>query len=256
MLTVKRVTRADLKSTYCCMNELPPGVSWAEGLPESREWFAQNLDKHVEGYHLLDDGKVVGHVYYGVSENAAVPYEIESNVAIIYCTEMVKSHARKGHGKLMFDYVKDDLMNRGFKGILVDATGLKVYMFYEDFLKQGFRVIKEHSPWKLMYFPLSKESVKARLIELNYRPSKDRVEVTLLRNFTCPVGANMYHRMKRIAEGFGERVKIVELDVTPEVVHQYGITDPLINGKVKIFGPASEDDVKKAILEEIDQFKN
>ena len=255
MMKVKKVTLADLKSTYCCMNELPPGVGWAEGLPESREWFGRNLDKHVEGYHLLDDGKVVGHIYYGVSEKAVVPYQTESDIAIIYCTEMLRSYARKGHGKTMFDYVKDDLKKQGFKGILVDATGLKEYMFYEHFQKQGFRLIKEHPPWKLMYFPLSKESVKVKLIELNYKPSKDRVEVTLLRNFTCPVGAYMYHRMRRIAEGFGDRVKIVELDVTPEVVHRYGITDPLINGKVKVFGPASEDDVKKAIQEEIDQFK-
>jgi hypothetical protein len=29
----------------------------------------------------------------------------------------------------------------------------------------------------------------------------------------------------------------------------------MINGKIKLFGPASEKDVQKAIQEEIDQFK-
>ena len=30
----------------------------------------------------------------------------------------------------------------------------------------------------------------------------------------------------------------------------------LINGKIKLFGPASEEDVKKAIQEEIEQIKH
>jgi hypothetical protein len=32
-------------------------------------------------------------------------------------------------------------------------------------------------------------------------------------------------------------------------------TAPLINGKIKTFGPAVESDVEKAIQEEIEQFK-
>jgi hypothetical protein len=38
-------------------------------------------------------------------------------------------------------------------------------------------------------------------------------------------------------------------------VRRYGTAEPLINGKVKLIGPASEEDVKKAIQEEINQFK-
>ena len=61
----------------------------------------------------------------------------------------------------------------------------------------------------------------------------------------------MYKLMKKAAQSFCDKVKIVEIDLTPEAVRRYGTTDPLVNGKVKIFGPASEDDVKKAISEEI-----
>jgi len=252
-MQVKKVTLSDLEATYCCMGELPPGASWAETLPESRAWFKINMGKHVEGYHLLDGEKVVGHVYYETSERALLPFETEPRVAFIYCTEMLRDCMHKGYGKMMFDHVKDDLKKQGFKGILVDATEFKEYMHYEHFLKKGFKVIKEHAPFKLMYFPLTKESVNVKLLELNYEPSRDKVEVTLFKNFFCPVGAYMQHLIKRTAQGFGNKVKIVEIEATLETVRRYGATDPLINGKVKILGPAREEDVKKAIQEEIDQ---
>jgi len=255
-MEVKKVTSRDLEATYCCMSDLPPGHSWLEALPESRKWFKTNLGRHVEGYHLLDDDKVAGHVYYASSENALVPMELEPKVACIYCTEMRRDYMRKGYGKMMFDYVKADLKKQGFKGILVDATDFKEYMHYEHFQKQGFKVIKEHGPFKLMYFPLTKESVNVKLIDLNYTPSKDKVEVTLFKNFFCPVGPYMYNLIKKVSQDFGDKVKIVEREATLETVRKYGTTDPLINGKSKILGPASAEDVKKAIQEEINQFKH
>jgi len=254
-MQVKKVTLKDVGASYCCMSETPSGVSWAEHLPESRKWFKENLGKHVEGYHIQDNGKVVGHIYYASSENALVPFETEPKVAFIYCTEMLRDYMRKGYGKMMFDYAKNDLKKRGFKGILVDATDFQEYMHYSHFLKQGFKVIKEHKPFKLMYFPLSKEKVEAMPIDLNYKPSKDKVEVTLFRNFFCPVSAYMYYLIKKVAKGFGDKVKIVEIEPTLETVKKCGTTDPLINGKLKLLGPASEQDVRKAIQEEIDQFK-
>ncbi len=251
---VKKVTVNDVKTTYCCMNEVPPGVSWDEALPESREWFKTNLGKYVEGYHLIDEDKVVGHIYYALSENALLPYEMESNIACIYCTEMLRDFMNKGYGKMMFDYVKEDLKKQGFKGIIVAATDFKEYMHYEHFLKQGFNIIKEHDSFKLMYFPLTKESIDVKLVDLNYLPSREQVEVTVFNNFFCPVGAYMYHLIKKAAQNFGDKVKLVEIETTLETVRRYGTIDPLINGKIKILGPASEEDVKRAIQEEIDQF--
>jgi len=65
------------------MEEVPPGASWTDALPESRGWFKTNLGKHVEGYHLLDEDKVVGHIYYAPSERALVPYDTDPKVAFI-----------------------------------------------------------------------------------------------------------------------------------------------------------------------------
>lgn len=255
-MQVKKVTSGDLDATYCCIKEVPPGVSWAEALPESRKWFRANVGKHVEGYHLLDGDKVVGFIYYGVSERALVAYEAEPKVACIYCTELLRDYMHKGYGKMMFDYVKDDLKRQGFKGILVDASDFKEWMHYELFLKQGFKIVKEHAPFKLMYFPLNTKEVKVRLVDLSYTPSKDKVEVTLFNNFFCPVSAHMHQLVRKVAQGFGDKVKVVEVDGTLDTLRKHGTTDPLINGKLKMFGPASEETVKKAIQEEIDQFKH
>jgi len=254
-MQVKSVTSADLSSTYCCMKETPPSVSWADYVPKSREWFIANLGEHIEGYHLLDGDKVVGFIYWATSENALVPYETESKVACIYCTELLRDYMHKGHGRMMLDYMKNDLKRQGFKGIMVDASDFKEWMHYEQFVKQRFRVIKEHAPFKLMYFPLTKEVVNVKLIDLNYKPSKDKVEITLFSNFACPVSAYMYDLFNKVACSFGDEVKVVDINGSLASVRKYGTTDPLINGKIKIFGPASEETIRKAIQEEIDQFK-
>lgn len=253
-MRVKRVTSADLSSTYCCMKETPPGVTWADYVPKSREWFGASLGKYIDGYHLLDDDKVVGFAYWATSESAMVPYETEPKVACIYCTEMLSDYLHKGHGRLMFDYMKSDLKGQVFKGITVYASDFKEWMHYELFLKQGFRVIKEHTPFKLMYFPLTQETVNVKLIGLSYQPSKDKVEVTLFSNLACPVGPSMYNLVKKVAQSFGDQVKLVEIPGTLDNIRKYGTSDPLINGKLKLFGPASEETVRKAIQEEIDQF--
>jgi hypothetical protein len=110
---IKKVTINDIDTTYCCMNKNPPGVSWADALLESRTWFKTNLGTHVEGYHLLTDDQVVGHIYYAPAEKALLPYEIESNVACIYCTELLPEFMNQGYGTMMFDYVNYPLLKLG-----------------------------------------------------------------------------------------------------------------------------------------------
>jgi hypothetical protein len=203
----------------------------------------------------LNGDKVVGFIYWARSEKALLLYEIEPMVACIYCTELLQDYKHKGHGRMMLDYMKNDLKKQGFKGIMVPATDLDVYMSYKDFLKQKFQIIKEHPPIKVMYYPLTKENIAIKTVDLGYKPATDKVEVTLFRNFMCPVGAYMNHMIRKVAESFGDKIKIVERDATLETVHRYGTTDPLVNGKMKFFGPVSEKTVKKAIQEEIDQFQ-
>jgi ribosomal protein S18 acetylase RimI-like enzyme len=253
-LQVKKVTLGDLESTFCCAAEYPQDAGWTEYLPTAREWFKTNLGKHIEGYHLLDGDKVVGLIYWARSENALIQYIVEPGVACIYCTELLRNYKHKGHGRMMLDHMKADLKQQGLKGILVPATDLEVYMPYKDFLKQGFQIVEEHPPLKLMYYPLTKKNVAIKTVDLNYKPAHDKVEITLFRNFMCPVSVSMYHMVKKVAESFGDKVRIVELDATLKTIRKFGTTEPLINGKMKFWGPVPEKTVKNAIQEEINQF--
>ena len=233
---------------YSC---IPATSSFAEGLPESQAWFRTHLGEQVEGYHLLDRARVVGHIYYAMSEEALLPYDIEPQVACIYCTNLLKDYLHKGHGRLMFDHVKTDLTTRAVKGIMVPATELKEWMHYELFLKQGFTQIQAHPPYRVMYFPLTQEHVEVQPLPLTYTPSPDKVEVTLFRNPFCPVSPFMYNRIKKVAQSFGDRVNLVEIEGTRENLKRYGTLEPLINGKIKLYGPAAEEDIMKAIEDEI-----
>jgi GNAT superfamily N-acetyltransferase len=255
-MRVRKVTLSDIEQTYCCIDDNPPGVSWADYRVESRKWFKKNLGKHVEGYHLLDDDKVVGHIYYSRSEKAIVPFEIEPNVAFIYCTEVLHDYMRKGYGRMMLEYAKNDLWKMGFKGILVDASTLQQYMNYELFAKLGFKLVAEHhGMWRLMYLPLSKQKVEVKPLNLNYTPSKDKVEITLFKFPFCLVAVYMQDLYKKVASSFADKVKIVEIEPTVENVRKYGTTEILVNGKIKTYGPATEQDVRKFIQEEVDRFK-
>jgi N-acetylglutamate synthase-like GNAT family acetyltransferase len=148
-------------------------------LPEAREWFKANLGKNVEGYHLLDDEKVVGLVYYALSENALIPYEVEPDVACIYCTEILTDYLHKGYGKMMLDYMKNDLKKQGFKGIMVVASDFKEWMHYELFQKQGFKIIKEQAPFKVMYFP-QRQGVGVKLYAFERQSRSDPFQKLLL----------------------------------------------------------------------------
>lgn len=250
---VKKVDSGDVESAYCCV---PAESPFAEGLPESKAWFKANLGEHVEGYHLLDGEKLVGHIYYAMSQKALLPYEIEPGVACIYCTYILRDYLHKSYGRMMFDYMKKDLKNRSIKGILVPATEFKEWMHYELFLKQRFQTIKEHSPYKVMYFPLTEKDISLKVFDLNYAPSKDKVEVTLFKSSFCPASPFMYNRIKKVAQSFGDKVRLIEMDGTLENMKRYGTLEPLINGKTKLYGPASEEDIMKAIEEEISELYN
>jgi len=247
-LHVKKADSGDVESPYCC---IPAESPFAEGLPESMEWFKANLGEHVEGYHLLDGDEVVGHIYYAMSQKALIPYEIEPGVACIYCTYILGDYLHKGYGRMMFDYMKNALKSQFVKGIMVRGTEFKEWMHYELFLKQGFQVIQEHSPYKVMYFPLTQKDIILKVLDLNYTPSKDKVEVTLFKSSFCPVSPFMYNRIRKVAQSFGDKVKLVEMDGTLENVKRYGTLEPLINGKIKLFGPVSEEDIMKSVEEEI-----
>lgn len=256
MKTRRIQTSRDIQQAYPCATESPTPF-WADGLPLCKEWFTENLGKYVEGFHLEDkDGNVIGHIYWAPSGRALVPYEIEDGVAYIYCDWVQRSQRGKGGMHLLFEGFVEFLRSQGYKGILVDGTEFEGYMHYQHFLKRGFQVIRESNGSKLLYYPLSQASVAVRPIPAHLPEAQPEnaaeVEVLVIGSRFCPVGASAVLAIRRVAVEFGERVRVEEIPASREVIARYGVADGIfINGKTKFFGPVQENQVRKAIEEEL-----
>jgi len=254
-MKVRRVqTVKDVRQAYPCATESPIPF-WADGLPLSREWFAENLGRHVEGLHLTDEsGNVIGHIYWAASGQALAPYEIEDGAAYIYCEWIQHRHRGKGGMRLLFQELVRHLQAQGYKGILVDGTEFEGYMHYQHFLKRGFHVLRESNGGKLLYYPLSKPSVTVKPIAARItKETEARVEVLVIGSRFCPVGASAVLAVRKVAQELGERVLVREVPASRKIIAQYGVADGIfINGKPKLFGPVKETHVRKAIEEELD----
>ncbi len=245
--------RQKAEKAYPCATE-SPSPFWADGLPLSRAWFADNLGEYVEGFHLEDEaGQVIGHIYWAPSERALVPYRIEHHVAFIYCEWVQRQHQGRGGMRILFDTFVDFLRSEGYKGILVDGTDFEGYMHHSHFAKRGFRVIRESDGGKLMYLPLSQKTVSVE--PLSARVTRERrapVEVLVIGSRFCPVGASAVLAVRRVAQELGDQVAVKEVPATVQTLAQYGVADGIfVNGQPRFFGPVTEEQVRKVIQEEL-----
>ncbi len=252
---IERLTGRDqAREAYPCV-EGP--TLWAEGLPLSQQWFAANLGEHIEGFHLkdLEEGRVIGHIYWAPSERALVPYEIEDRVAFLYCEWVQTPYRGRGLMRRLFGEFIEALKQEGYKGVLVDGTEIEDYMHYSHFAKRGFRVIQDFGQFKLMYLPLAQEEVAVRRLEPKV-PVEERapVEVLIIGSRFCPVGSVAVLLVRKVAEAeeFRGKVLIEEVPATREAIARYGVADGIfINGKMKFLGPVGEEGVRRAIQEEL-----
>lgn len=246
-------TLPDIRQAYPCATESPTPF-WADGLPLSREWFAENLGRHVEGFHLTDEeGHVIGHLYWAPGDQALAPYKIEEGAAYLYCEWVQRSHRGKGGMRLLFREFVDSLRSQGYKGILVDGTEIEGYMHSRHFLRRGFRALREGEGGGLLYYPLGQPSVAVEPIEARIaRETEAEVEILVIGSRFCPVGASAVLAVRKVAQEFGERVVVREIPAGREAIARYGVADGIfINGKARFFGPVQESGVRKAIEEEL-----
>lgn len=245
--------KSQAEKAYPCTTESSAHF-WAVGLPLSRSWFAENLGNYIEGFHIEDDdGIVIGHIYWAPTESALVPYWVEDHVAFIYCDWIQHHHRGKGYMKALFEAFLDHLANNDFKGILVDGTDIEEYMHASHFAKRGFQVMRETNGGKLMYYPLAKDKVLVEHLSSQVkREEKTPVEVLVIGSLACPVGSAALLYIRKLAHELGNQVNLVEVKADNEAKKCYGMADGIfINGKIKFFGPVSEDEVREAIIEEI-----
>lgn len=235
---------------YPCATESPRPF-WADGLELSRSWLAENLGKYVEGFHLEEDGKVIGHIYWAPSERALVPYRTEPRVAWLYCEWVQRAYRGRGYLRALFSAFLEYLQAEGYKGVLVGATDYEGYMHHAHFAKRGFQALKESQG--LMYLPLRQASVKVEPLNSTVRREGIApVEVLVIGSLFCPVGASVVLSLRKVTAEFGDRVTLKEVPAGPEAIARYGVAEGIfVNGELKFFGPVTEAQVRAVIIEEL-----
>jgi predicted GNAT family acetyltransferase len=247
-----RISEKDVQNTYCCMTESP--TPWQEALCYCRTWVLDNLGTFVDGYHLqLEDGVIIGHLYYADSEQALFPYDVESGAVVIYCEWIQERYQRQGFGKVMFAGFLDEMKRKGKQGILVETTDIEGQMYFKHYISRGFNIIREEGHQKLLYYPISEDEIRIQsrksLVSVHKRFP---VEVLVFRGFLCPYEVSTYLLLQEIAPEFGEQIVIKEIWISPETLQEYGVASGiLINGKLKLTGGESESAVRQAIREEL-----
>lgn len=235
---------------YPCATESPRPF-WADGLELSRSWFAENLGKHVEGFHLEEGNKIIGHIYWAPSERALVPYWTEPGVAWLYCEWVQQAYRGRGHMRELFSAFLEYLRGEGYKGVLVGATDYEGYMHHSHFTKRGFHPIEGRDG--LMYLPLKQASVRVEPLGAKVgREGRAPVEILVIGSLFCPVGAAAVFYLRKVAADFGDRVALREVPAELEALSRYGVADGIfINGEPKFFGPVTEAQVRAVITGEL-----
>jgi predicted GNAT family acetyltransferase len=250
MIVKRLASKEDAQNAYPCATE-SPSPFWVDGLPLSRQWLAENLGHHVEGFHLEDDDQVIGHIYWVPSENALVPYRIEDHVAYIYCEYVQSEHQGRGGMRLLFNTLTEDLRRQGYKGVLVGATEYKDYMHHSHYSKRGFQVIHESDGGKLMYLPLTQETIQVEplspSIPEHHGPG---VEVLIIGSKFCPVGSSAVLSLRKVVQELEANARLTEIPASQETLEIYGVGDGIfVNGHMAFFGPATEEQIKAKLKE-------
>lgn len=242
----------DAQNAYCCMTEVPS--PWPEAVCLCRDWISENLGVHVEGYHLqLENGDVIGHIYYAPSERALFPYHVEPDVCVLYCEWIQTRYHGLGLGKRLSQTFLSEMRNAGMKGILVEGTDLEGQMHYQHYLGRGFCIVSEKQHRKLLYLPLNQPRVDITPLDRHLQPHQGTpVEIVIINGYLCPYEVSSQLVLRQVAMEFTDRVVLKEISLTPETLYDYGDSRGIfINGKQKLLGGEPEEAIRQAIREEL-----
>lgn len=252
-IVIRRLEGAgEAQQAYCCMTEVP--TPWPQALCQCREWVARNLGNYIEGFHMqLDNGEVIGHLYYALSEKALIPYEVEDGMGVLYCEWVQRGYQNKGLGKRLFGAFRDEMEREGVKGILVENTGTEREDQLKLYLGRGFGVVYESGSRILLYLPIDQSEVEFHPLQPRIQSRRGvPVEIFVIGGYMCPYEASTLVLLQEVAGEFGDRVVLRQVPLTPETLREYGVTQGIfINGQAKLAGAETETAIRQAILEEI-----
>lgn len=256
-ITINRLLRPeDAREAYCCMTEVP--TPWPESLSQCRDWVADNLGQHIEGYHAVTgEGEIVGQLYFAPSERALVAYRLEPGAAVIYCEWVQQRHQGQGLGRRLFQAFQADMVAEGCKGIVIEATDLEdqaaAAPHYRHYVDRGFRVILQAGTRLLLYLPLAQASITATPLEPQVRIRQGLpVEITLLHGYMCPFEVSTQLLLREVVREFSRRVVLREEWLSPDTLQHYGAAGGIfINGRRSLSGAVSEHAIRQAIIDEL-----
>lgn len=251
-VVIKRLEEpASALHAYCCMTEVP--TPWIDALCQCRDWVAQNLHRHVEGYHAIVDGNTIGHLYYAPSERALFPYHVEPDVAVIYCEWVQRRYQGQGVGRRLFETFVTDLQSQACKGIVIECTEADGMAACRHYVPRGFKPLRESGHKKLLYLALSQPSIQFQPLASNIVPRRNSpVEILILSGYLCPVDMSTQILFLEIAREFGDRVIVRHERLTPETLRHFGAASGIfINGHPKLTGAQNEQAIRQAIVEEM-----
>ena len=250
-IEVRRLEQADAPQSYCCMTEVP--TPWVDALCQCRDWVAQNLHQHVEGYHARVDGNTIGHLYYAPSERALFPYQVEPGATVIYCEWVQRKYQGQGVAHRLFGTFATDQKNQGCKGILIECTEQEGMTACRHYLPRGFKPLQESSHKKLLYLALSQPSIQFQPLTSTIVPHRRiPVEILVLSGYLCPVDVSTQVQLLEIVREFGNQVVLRQERLTPATLKQFGAASGIfINGRQKLIGAHTEQAIRQAIVEEM-----
>jgi predicted GNAT family acetyltransferase len=254
-VVVKRLAdQADANNAYGCFND--DSSPWKDALCACREWVSQNLGRFVEGYHLeTGAGVVVGHLYYAISPQALLAYQIEPGLAVLYCEWVKRSYQGQGYGRLLFENFLAEMKAKNALGVLVEVSSQDERMKEDIFTTRGFHPIHTAENKSLLYLPLTRSEVQASPLAPAMRPRRGApVEVVILYGFACPFDYATRLSLRQVAGEFGQRAALREVHLTPETIKEFGASGGIfINGKQKLSGGEPEIAIRRAIAEELNE---
>jgi GNAT superfamily N-acetyltransferase len=252
-VSVKRLkTDEDAQKSYCCMTEVP--TPWLEALCSCRNWVMRHLGELVEGFHLeLDTGEVIGHLYYAVTPQALIAYELDENVGVLYCEWVQRRFQGQGLGKLLFEAFLDEMKAQAALGILVEASELDDQMHVRHYVSRGFKPVYETGRQQVLYLPVTSPEIRIQPVQARMRSARGLpVEVTILSGYACPYEISTYLILRQVVREFGHQVVLREVILSPDSLKEYGAARGIfINGRQKLFGGEPEQAIRQAILEEM-----
>ncbi len=222
-------------------------------------WFKKMYERGLRIKVALLDGGRVGFIY-------VLPIEISpwgplgEDLMFIPC--LVSEEGEKGVGKALIDSAEKAAKEQGKKGVITRAYFSDFFFMPGEFFeKVGFKVLKSRVledglTEALMCKVFDGDVGEVDFLEGNYEyePVEGKVVIDLFWNTFCQTSVIEANRVKKIADGYGERVLLNEyrIDDRDDLIEHGIYRGIFVNGEEISWGyEAPEEGIREAIEKEI-----